>query len=119
MKSSRLGRAEAPLQKPLLRVKGGEVWLEGMNIPVYEQASYNNHEPLRSRKLLMSKDEIEEITKGLERKGLTLIPLKLYFNKGWAKLSVGLAKGKKLYDKRHDKAKKDAQREMQRAMKQR
>jgi SsrA-binding protein len=67
----------------------------------------------------MTKREIDEITKGLERKGLTLVPLKLYFSKGWAKLSLGLAKGKKLYDKRQDKAKKDAQREIQRAMKQR
>ncbi len=117
VKSLRQGGSS--IAEAFARVKGGEVWLEGMNIPVYEQASYNNHEPLRSRKLLMSKHEIDEITKGLERKGLTLIPLKLYFNKGWAKLSVGLAKGKKLYDKRHDKAKKDAQREMQRAMKQR
>jgi SsrA-binding protein len=117
VKSLRQGGSS--IAEAFARIKGGEVWLEGMNIPVYEQASYNNHEPLRSRKLLLGKREIDEISKGLERKGLTLIPLKLYFNKGWAKLSVGLARGKKLYDKRHDKAKKDAQREMQRALKQR
>jgi SsrA-binding protein len=115
VKSLRQGGSS--IAEAFARTKGGEVWLEGMNIPVYEQASYNNHEPLRSRKLLLSKSEIIEITKGLERKGLTLIPLKLYFNKGWVKLSVALARGKKLYDKRHDKAKKDAEREMQRAMK--
>jgi SsrA-binding protein len=99
------------------RIKGGEVWLESMNILVYNQASYNNHEPLRSRKLLLKKREIEEITKGLERKGLTLVPLKLYFKDGWAKLNIGLARGKKLYDKRATEAKREATREMDRALK--
>jgi SsrA-binding protein len=117
VKSLRQGGSS--IAEAFARVKGGEVFLEGMNIPVYEQASYNNHEPLRSRKLLLNRREIIEITRGLERKGLTLVPLKLYFDKGWAKLTIGLARGKKLYDKRQDKAKKDAQREMQRAMKQR
>jgi SsrA-binding protein len=117
VKSLRQGGSS--IAEAFARVKGGEVFLEGMNIPVYEQASYNNHEPLRSRKLLLTQREIIEISKGLERKGLTLIPLKLYFHKGWAKITVGLARGKKLYDKRQDKAKKDALREMQRAMKQR
>ncbi len=117
VKSLRQGGSS--IAEAFARIKAGEIWLEGMNIPVYVQASYNNHEPLRSRKLLLSKREINEISKGLERKGLTLIPIKLYFNKGWVKLSIGLAKGKKLYDKRHDQAKKDAQRDMQRAMKQR
>lgn len=117
VKSLRQGGSS--IAEAFARIKGGEVFLEGMNIPVYKQASYNNHAPLRSRKLLLNQREIEEITKGLERKGLTLIPLKLYFKEGWAKLSLGLARGKKLYDKRQDKAKKDAQRDMQRAMKQR
>ena len=117
VKSLRQGGSS--IAEAFARIKAGEVWLEGMNIPVYEQASYNNHEPLRSRKLLLSKSEIVEISKGLERKGLTLVPLKLYFHKGWVKITVALARGKKLYDKRHDKAKKDAEREMQRAMKSR
>jgi SsrA-binding protein len=99
------------------RVKNGEVWLEGMNIVVYNEASYNNHEPLRSRKLLLGKREIEEIAKGLERKGLTLVPLKLYFKDGWAKLQVALARGKKNYDKRAAEAKREAKREMDRALK--
>jgi SsrA-binding protein len=99
------------------RVKRGEVWLEGMNILVYNEASYNNHEPLRSRKLLLKKGEIDEITRGLERKGLTLVPLKLYFKDGWAKLNIGLARGKKLYDKRATEAKREAKREIDRAMK--
>jgi SsrA-binding protein len=99
------------------RVKNGEVWLEGMNIVVYNEASYNNHDPLRSRKLLLNKREIEEISKGLERKGLTLVPLKLYFKDGWAKLQVALARGKKNYDKRATEAKREAKREIDRALK--
>jgi len=105
------------LQEAFARVKGGEVWLEGMHIPPYKEASYNNHEPLRSRKLLLSKSEIAEIAKGLERKGLTLVPTRLYFKGGWAKLEVALGRGKKRYDKRQDEAKRDAARQMERALK--
>lgn len=99
------------------RIKGGEVWLEGMTIIVYNEASYNNHDPQRSRKLLLSKREIGEIAKGLERKGLTLVPLKLYFKDGWAKLLVALARGKKNYDKRATEAKREAKREIDKALK--
>lgn len=99
------------------RMQNGEVWLENMNIPTYKEASYNNHEPLRRRKLLLNRREISEIAKGLERKGLTLVPMKLYFKDGWAKLQIGLARGKKQYDKRDTQAKKDAQRQMDRALK--
>lgn len=98
------------------RVRGGQVFLEGMTIPVYTEASYNNHEPLRVRRLLLKRREIDEISRGLERKGLTLVPLKLYFKGGWAKVELGLGRGKKLHDKRHAEAKKDAQREIDRAM---
>ncbi len=105
------------LGEAFARVKNGEVWLEGMHIPPYKQASYNNHEPLRSRKLLLSKREIGEISKGLERKGLTLVPTRLYFKGGWAKLEVALGRGKKRYDKRQDEAKRDAQRQIERALK--
>ena len=98
------------------RIRGGEVFLEGMTIPVYTEASYNNHDPLRSRKLLLKRREIAEITRGLDRKGLTLVPLKLYFKDGWAKIEIALARGKKLHDKRRSEAKKDAQREIDRAM---
>ncbi len=98
------------------RIRGGEVFLEGMTIPVYTEASYNNHEPLRARKLLLKRREIAEIARGLDRKGLTLVPLKLYFKEGWAKIEIGLARGKKLHDKRRTEAKKDAQREIDRAM---
>lgn len=98
------------------RVKGGEVFLEGVTIPPYKQASYNNHEPLRSRKLLLKRREIDEISAGLERKGLTLVPLKLYFKGGWVKVDVALARGRKLHDKRREQAKKDAQRQIDRAL---
>jgi SsrA-binding protein len=104
------------LAEAFARFRNGEIWLEGMHIQPYQQASYNNHDPLRSRKLLMNKREIEEIRRGLERKGLTLVPTKLYFKDGWAKLQVALARGKKLYDKRQDQAKKDAQRQIDRAI---
>lgn len=99
------------------RVSGGEVYLEGMTIPPYQQASYNNHEPLRSRKLLLKSRQIDEITRGLDRKGLTLVPTKLYFKDGWAKIEVALARGRKLYDKRREQATKDAQRQIDRALK--
>ena len=105
------------LGEAFARVKNGEVFLEGMHIPPYKDASYNNHEPLRSRKLLLNKREIAEISKGLERKGLTLVPTRLYFKAGWVKLEVALGRGKKRYDKRQDEAKRDAQRQMERAMK--
>jgi SsrA-binding protein len=98
------------------RIRGGEVILEGMTIPVYTEASYNNHDPLRARRLLLKRREITEITRGLERKGLTLVPLRLYFKDGWAKIEIALARGKKLHDKRRSEAKKDAQREIDRAM---
>lgn len=98
------------------RVRGGEVFLEGMTIPVYTEASYNNHDPLRARKLLLKRREIAEIARGLERRGLTLVPLRVYFKDGWAKVEVALARGKKLHDKRRSEAKKDAQREIERAL---
>ncbi|MDQ3460821.1 MAG: SsrA-binding protein SmpB [Deinococcota bacterium] len=110
-----LRQGGATLQEAFARIKSGEVWLEGMHIPPYQDASYNNHEPRRSRKLLLKRREIAEIKKGLERQGLTLVPTKLYFKDGWAKLVVALGRGKKRYDKRQDQAKKDAQRQMERA----
>ena len=115
VKSLRSGQGS--IAEAYARVKGHEVFLENMTIPTYNEASYNNHEPLRSRKLLLHKREIETITAGLERQGLTLVPLKLYLKGGWVKLSLALARGKKNYDKRQTQAKKDAQRQMERAMK--
>ena len=112
-----LREGQGSLNEAFARIKNGEVWLEGMNIPIYQQASYNNHEPLRSRKLLLTKREIEELAKGLERKGLTVVPMSLYFKAGWAKLKLGLGRGKKLYDKRETEAKRDAKRQIERALK--
>jgi SsrA-binding protein len=112
-----LRASQGSIAEAYARMQNGEVWLENMNIPTYKDASYNNHEPLRRRKLLLNRHEISEIAKGLERKGLTLVPMKLYFKDGWAKLQIGLARGKKQYDKRDTQAKKDAQRQMDRALK--
>ena len=112
-----LRKGGVTLGEAFARVRNGEVFLEGMHIPPYQEASYNNHEPLRSRKLLLKKGEIAEITKGLERKGLTLVPTRLYFKGGWVKLELALGRGKKRYDKRQDEAKRDAQRQMERALK--
>ena len=115
VKSLRHGGAS--LAGAYARLSGGELWLEGLSIPTYFEASYNNHEPLRRRKLLLNKREIADIGRGLERRGLTLVPLKLYFKEGWVKVSVALARGKKLHDKRATEAKRDAQRQMDRALK--
>lgn len=102
------------------RISRGEVWLEGANIPTYAQASYNNHEPERPRKLLLNQREIDSLRKGIERKGLTVVPLKLYFDeRGFAKLQVALARGRKKHDKRAAAADKDARREIDRALKDR
>jgi SsrA-binding protein len=100
------------------RVVDDEVWLEGANLPTYAQASYNNHEPLRRRKLLLHRREIHELRKGLERRGLTVVPLKLYFDeRGRAKLLIALARGRKRHDKRAASAERDARREMDRVLK--
>ncbi len=99
-----------------VRVHDGQAFVEGMNIPIYQEASYNNHEPTRRRRLLLNKREIAELTKGLERKGLTVVPISLYFKGGWAKLEVALARGRKQHDKRREDARKDAKLEMDRAL---
>ncbi len=96
-------------------VKDGEVFLLNLHISPYEQASHFNHEPTRTRKLLLHRKEIKKMIGAVERQGLTLIPLELYFRKGKAKVALGLGKGKKLHDKRADLRKKDAEREMARA----
>ena len=94
--------------------RNGELWLENAHIAVYEHGNRYNHEPLRNRKLLLHKREIEQLQAKVATKGLTLIPLKLYLKGGKAKLEIGLCRGKKLYDKREAIAERDSKREMER-----
>src|SRR5256886_7237771 len=113
IKSLRNGKAN--IADSYAIVTDGEVFLLNLHIAPYEQASYFNHEPTRTRKLLLHKKEIRKMIGAVERQGLTLIPLELYFKKGKAKIALALGKGKKLHDKRADIKKKDAEREMARA----
>jgi SsrA-binding protein len=113
VKSLRNGRANIGDAYAILQ--HGEVYLINLHISPYEQASYFNHEPTRTRKLLLHKKEIKRMIGSVERQGLTLIPLELYFKRGKAKVALGLGKGKKLHDKRADLRKKDDEREMARA----
>lgn len=112
VKSLRLGQAS--LTEAFCKIEKGEVWIYGMHISPYEQGNYSNVDPLRPRKLLMHAAEICKIERKLQEKGLALIPLKLYFNRGYAKLNVGLASGKKLYDKREAIAARDVERDRRR-----
>ncbi len=89
----------------------GEIFLVNSHIPSYKESSYNDHNPLRNRKLLLNKKEINKLIGRLNREGFTLIPTKIYFKKGKAKIEIAVAKGKKEYDKRHVKKKRDWQRE--------
>ena len=114
VKSLRAGRAS--LVDAFGHESNGEIFLHGMHIPEYTQGTWTNHEPRRVRKLLLNKGEIQRLIGKLREQGLTLVPLSVYFNDGWAKVELGLAKGKKAYDKRQDMAARDAQREMTRAL---
>src|SRR5438132_5467601 len=96
--------------------RNGELWLENAHIAVYAHGNRYNHEPLRSRKLLLHRREINQLVSRVETKGLTLVPLKLYLKGGRAKIELGLCRGKKLYDKREAIAERDAKREIERAV---
>lgn len=113
VKSLRAGRAS--LVDGYAFVDDGEVWLKGVHIPEYDEGSWTNHEPTRARKLLLNRNEINKITNKLKESGLTLIPLSLYFLDGKAKVEIGVARGRKNYDKRQALAEKDAKREVERA----
>ncbi|MEV0002288.1 SsrA-binding protein SmpB [Micromonospora sp. NPDC050980] len=113
VKSLRAGRAS--LVDAFAQERDGELYLHGMHIPEYAQGTWTNHEPRRTRKLLLNKLEINRLLGKLKESGLTLVPLQVYFSDGWAKVEIGLARGKKSYDKRQDLAKRDADREIQRA----
>ena len=115
VKSLRLGKAN--LVDSYANLVKGEVWLVGAHISVYEQGNINNHEPTRTRKLLLNKSEIRKLIGKVKEKGLTLIPLRLYFKNGKAKVELALAKGKKVYDKRESIAKRDLQRDQERRFK--
>jgi len=97
-------------------VRNGEIYLLNLHISPYERASYNNHEPTRTRKLLLHKREIRRLIGAVERQGLTLVPLELYFKRGVAKVAMALGKGKKLHDKRDAEKQRDADREIARAV---
>jgi SsrA-binding protein len=114
VKSLRAGRAS--LTDAFAEESHGEIFLRGMHIPEYTQGTWTNHEPRRTRKLLLHREEIAKIRGKLRDDGVTLIPLSVYFNNGYAKVELGLAKGKKSYDKRQDLAARDAQKEINRAM---
>ncbi|KPV49508.1 SsrA-binding protein [Kouleothrix aurantiaca] len=118
IKSIRAGRIN--LRGSYARVVNGEVWLYDVHISPYDQSGkFFNHEPTRPRKLLLHRREISRILGQVERQGFTLVPLRLYFKGRNAKIDLGLARGKKLYDKRDDIAARDAKRDIERAMKSR
>ena len=110
VKSLRAGRAS--LVDAFGQVSGGEIFLHSMHIPEYAQGTWTNHEPRRTRKLLLKRAEIDRLVGKVRESGLTLVPLSVYFSDGWAKVELGLARGKRSYDKRQDLAKRDAQREI-------
>jgi SsrA-binding protein len=116
IKSIRKGKAS--INEAYCFIANSEMFVKNMHISPYEEASFTNHEPLRDRKLLLNIQEIRKIEKKLKDVGITIIPLKVFVNqKGWAKIEIALAKGKKLYDKREDIKKKDVERQLSRTKK--
>ncbi len=115
VKSLRQGKCS--IKESFVRISGGEAWIYGMNISPYEQGNIFNVDSLRVRKLLLHKQEIRKLTGLVSEKGITLIPLEVYFKDGRAKVEIGLARGKKLYDKRETMAKKNQRREVERDFK--
>ena len=112
VKSIRAGHAN--LAQAFVRLVRGEVFLVGCHISPYEQANRNNHEPLRDRKLLLNRQEIEKLKKGMTQKGMTIVPTRIYLKGSLIKLEIALAKGKHLYDKRQSLKAKDQKRDMDR-----
>lgn len=117
VKSLRMGKCS--VKESFIKIEKGEMIIYGMHISPYEKGNIFNKDPLRPRKLLLHKYEINKMAGKMAEKGYTLIPLKVYFKGSLVKVEIGLAKGKKLYDKRQDMAKKDAKREMEREFKSR
>ncbi len=112
IKSIRAGHIS--LAEAYVRIDGQQAWLEDAHIAPYEQASINNHDPRRPRKLLLHRDEIMKLWNMVRQKGVTIIPLNVHMKEGRAKLEIAVAKGKKLYDKRAEIAKRDSDREIER-----
>ena len=117
VKSLRMGKCS--IKEAFIRIEDGEMFIYGMHISPYEKGNIFNRDPIRVRKLLIHKKEINRLLGKVKQDGLTLIPLSIYFKGSIAKIQLGLCKGKKLYDKREDAAKKDAKRQIERAVKSR
>ena len=115
VKSMRMGKCS--IKEAFIRIENGEVFVYGMHVSPYEKGNIFNKDPLRVKKLLMHKYEINKLSAKIAEKGYTLVPLQVYFKEGRVKVEVGLARGKKLYDKRADIAKKDQRRETEREFK--
>lgn len=115
VKSLRIGKCS--IKESFVRIENEEVYIYGMHISPYEKGNIFNRDPLRVKKLLLHKSEIRKMKGKIAEKGYTLVPLKVYFNRSLVKVEIGLAKGKKLYDKRQDIAKKDQRREAERDFK--
>ena len=115
IKSIRKGKVN--LKDTYVNIKNGEAFIYGMHISPYEHGNIFNQDPVRTRKLLLNKREINKLLGYITQKGMAIIPIKLYFKNSFVKLELGIGKGKKLYDKREDMAKKDAMRKIQRTLK--
>ena len=115
VKSLRMGKCS--IKESFIRIEDGEVFIYGMHISPYEKGNIFNKDPLRVRKLLLHKSEINKLIGKTKEKGMAIVPLKVHFSKSLVKVEIGLAKGKKLYDKRDDIAKKDQKREAEREFK--
>ena len=115
VKSMRMGKCS--IKESFIRIENGEVFVYGMHVSPYEKGNIFNKDPLRVKKLLMHRAEIHKLSGKIAEKGYTLVPLQVYFKNGRAKVEIGLARGKKLYDKRQDIAKKDQKREAEKEFK--
>lgn len=115
IKSIRNGKVN--IKDSYVNIKNGEIWIYGMHISPYEFGNIFNRDPLRTRKLLLNRHEINKLTGQIKQKGISLVPISMYWSKNKVKLEIGIGKGKKLYDKREDMAKKEAQRKIERSLK--
>ena len=115
VKSLRQGRAN--FQDSYAKVMDGELWIVNFHITPYDHGGYSNHDPVRRRKLLLHKFELKKLVSKIEERGLTVVPLRIYFKGSYAKMQIGLARGKKFYDKRKDIANRDMVRDTQRELK--